>query len=414
MPPADGENLSELAPLDQDEVRAHFPALAGPHAGWALLDNAGGTAPLGSVIDRIAAYMRSVPVQTGASYPASVEAAEQVREAAVRMARLVGGGPDGRIVFGPSSTAMIGRVARGLAPSLRPGDELVVTDLDHEANITPWSRIAEQHDLRLRWWRVDRDSMRLQLDDLDPLLNERTRLVAVTQTSNITGRIEPTAEVVRRAQAAGARVLVDGVGYVPHQAADVVALGADYYAFSLYKVFGPHHAALYGSDEALAALANLNHEQVPDDMLGYRLQPGSASYELSVGSTAIVDYLEALGDGDVTAGYGRIAAHEQALTTRLLDYLESRGDARVIGPTTSEGEARVAIVSFVLPGRSSSEVPGLLELRRLGVRYGHFNAPRLIERLGLSGQDGVVRVSLAHYNSDKEISRLIHALDELV
>jgi len=407
-------------PLDVAWVRSQFPALSGPYRDWALMDNAGGSAPLGRVIDRIGRYMAEVPVQHGATYLAAMDARQRVEEATVQVGNMIGSRIPGQIVFGPSSTSLIGRVARAMAPRLSQGDEIIVTDADHEANVTPWLRLQDRG-VTIRWWRTDLDSMRLQLDDLDELLSERTRLVAVTHTSNILGRVEPVAEIARRAHDAGAQILVDGVGHVPHHSIDVRAMDVDYYVFSLHKVFGPHHAVLYGKRDRLLALSNLNHEQVADDAIPYKLQPGSASYELSYGAGGIVDYLTELsGQSEgatharVQAAYELITEHEEGLTRRLVDYLEARKDTRVYGPTMKEAEGRVGIVSFSIAGRKSSEIPRLMELRKVAIRYGDFNAPRLIERLGLTGYDGVVRISLAHYNTHEEVSRVIHALDDFL
>jgi cysteine desulfurase family protein (TIGR01976 family) len=407
-------------PLDINWVRSQFPALSGPHKDWALLDNAGGTAPLGRVIDRIGKYMSEVPVQTGASYAASVHAKKRLEEATLEIGYMIGSRVPGQIVFGPSATAMIGRVARAMAPRLTEGDEIIVTDVDHESNITPWLRLQDRG-VKIRWWQVDLDTMRLQLDDLDELLSDKTRLVAVTHTSNILGRVEPVAEIASRAHAAGAQILVDGVGHVPHHSVDVRALGVDYYVFSLYKAFGPHHAVLYGKRDRLNALANLNNEHVSVDDIPYKLQPGGASYELTYGSAGIVDYLtelSGLSEGTtharVQAAYEKITEYEEGLTRRLVDYLEARKDTRVYGPTMKEAESRVGIVSFSIAGRKSSEIPRLMEMRKVGVRFGDFNAKRLIDRLGLANYDGVVRVSLAHYNTDEEVSRVIHALDDFL
>jgi cysteine desulfurase family protein (TIGR01976 family) len=406
--------------LDIDWVRSQFPALSGPYSDWALLDNAGGTAPLSRVIDRVSQYMREVPVQLGATYQASEDARQRLEEATTQIGYMIGSRIPGQIVFGPSATAMIDRVARAMAPRLTEGDEIIVTDADHEANISPWLRLQERG-VKIRWWNVDLDSMRLQLDDLDELLSDKTRLVAVTHTSNILGRIEPVAEIARRAHEAGAQILVDGVAYVPHQAVDVRALDVDYYVFSLYKVFGPHHAVLYGKRNRLIALSNLNNEHVADDDIPYKLQPGSASYELSYGAAGIVDYLTELScdregttNTRVQSAYQRIAQHEEGLTRRLVDYLEARKDTRIYGPTMKEAEGRLGIVSFSIAGRKSSEVPRLMEMRKVGIRYGHFNAKRLIDRLGLEHYDGVVRMSLVHYNTDEDISRVIHALDDFL
>jgi selenocysteine lyase/cysteine desulfurase len=219
--------------LDAASTRAQFPAL---DTDWALLDNAGGTVPARQVIARVAEYMARWPVQHGASYPLSVEAVERVAAGRAAAARLVGADAD-EVALGPSATVLLRRLAEALSPLWAAGDEVVVTDLDHEANIGPWRALAAQG-IVVREWGLSRASAALELADLEPLLNARTRLVAFTHCANVVGTIHDARAIVARVHAAGALACVDGVAYAPHRRVDVRALGADVYAVSLTRSSG--------------------------------------------------------------------------------------------------------------------------------------------------------------------------------
>ena len=397
--------------LDLDWVRSRFPAL---HQGWALMDNAGGSATLDTVADRIGEYLRRWPVQLGASYGPSAEADGLQVEARQALAGLFarGGGaipaPE-RVAIGASTTSLLSRLARSLAPGLADGDEIIVTDADHEANIGPWLRL-QARGVRIRWWRIRPDSMRLEPEDLDKLLSDKTRLVCCTHASNLLGSELDLAAVAARAHAAGARVCVDGVAYAPHRPLAFSTWGVDWYAFSLYKVFGPHCAVLCSSPEGAGMLANLNHEWMqPADAAG-RLEAGAYPYELAWGAAAVPDYLQEVGSRHGGNAFAAIETHERALTARLLDWLAARPGIRVVGAPTA-GAGRLPTVSFVTSRATPRAVVAHTDGAQIGIRHGHFYAPRLVEALGLERATGVVRVSLAHYNTHAEVERLIAALD---
>ncbi|WP_206211830.1 aminotransferase class V-fold PLP-dependent enzyme [Wenzhouxiangella sp. XN24] len=404
-------SLTEAAPLDLDWVRSRFPAL---RSDWVLMDNAGGSTPLGAAVDRIAEYLRRWPVQLGASYTPSAEAGELQAEARAGLAGLFasGGGPvpsPGQIAIGASTTSLLSRLARALAPTLVAGDEIIVTDADHEANIGPWLRLQSQG-VVIRWWRIRPDSMQLELDDLDALLTARTRLLCFTHASNLLGSALDIKAIAARARTAGARCCVDGVAYAPHRALAFAEWGVDWYAFSLYKVFGPHCAVLCSSPEGAGMLANLNHEWMqPSDAAG-RLEAGAYPYELAWGAAAVPAYLEALGAHHGGSAFAAIEAHECTLTTRLLDWLAPRPGIRIIGAPAA-GPGRLPTVSFVTSRAAPQAVVAHTDSAQVGIRHGHFYAPRLVEALGLERATGVVRVSLAHYNTLAEVERLISALD---
>lgn len=401
-------------------VRSQFPALSDDPTGSAFLDNAGGSQILGTVIDRIREYLITSNVQTGASYALSMLAAERLHNAQAQMAEFINAARPEEIVFGPSSTVMIQTLARALAPRFLPGDEVVVSRIDHESNIGPWVAL-ETLGVVVKWWELNRDTMTLEVADLEALLSERTRLVVCTQATNIFGAIIPVAPIAQAAHRHGAEVCIDGVAFAPHRLVDVCAWDVDYYVFSLYKVFGPHHAVLYGKYDRLLALANLSHHFIPADKIPGKLQPGNPNYELSHGSSAVPDYLVGLGERcgapaaatrreRMAAAFDAIAAHEEALAERLLAYLRSRSDVRLIGPATSDRAVRVPTISFVIDGRHSDEVVRAIDPLKIGIRFGDFYSRRLVTDLGLAPSHGVIRASFAHYNSLADADRLIAAL----
>lgn len=403
--------------LDIDFVRKQFPALSGE---WVFMDNAGGSQVLATVAERISDYLLTSNVQTGASYEPSQRSTERVRAARSAYARFLNA-DEGEIVMGASTTMLLRMLSEGLMGKIGEGDEIIVTDTDHEANIGPWLK-HEARGVTIKTWRCNPETFELDLDDLRSLLSDRTKLVCVTHASNILGTIMPIAEISRVAHEAGAEVCVDGVAYAPHRAIDVKALGCDYYCFSSYKVFGPHFAVMWGRRDKLLELDNIYHFFFRKDSVPHKLEPGNINYELAHGAVGAVDYVAELGrkagaaDGRaaIQAGYRDIAEHERTLTKRLLDYLGSRNSIRIIGRNTDATDERVATVSFTVSGSDSKAVVDQVDPHRIGIRYGDFYARRLIDNLGLSKQNGVVRVSMVHYNTAEEVDRLIAALEPVI
>ncbi len=410
--------LAEAASLDLDFVRARFPTLASE---WVFMDNAGGSLPLGSVIDRAARYMRECPVQLGASYAVSALAQQRLDEATAALAEFVNARDPKEVVLGPSTSALISRLSRAMLPGLREGDEIVVTNVDHEANISPWLRLAE-HGIVLRTWALNRDSLRLELDDLATLMNSRTRLVCFTHTSNVLGSIEPVADITRFVHERGAQVCVDGVAHAPHHAVDVQAWDVDYYVFSLYKVYGPHQAMMTIRRDLFEALDNINHLFFGLGDIPYKLQPGGANYELTYASGAVPAYYAELGEKSgaqpaantrdkLLAAAAAMSRHEERIVEPLLDFLKARPGVTILGEQCADSVRRTPTVSFVVAGRDSATIPQATDKHKVAIRWGHFYAPRLIDYLGLAKQNGVVRVSLVHYNTREEVDRLLMALD---
>lgn len=410
--------------LDLAFARSQFPALSDAADAWAYLDNAGGSQVLATVADRVREYLLTSSVQLGASYGVSALAAERLYAGQSAIAELINAARPEEVVFGPSSTMMIQTLARAIAPKLSPGDEVVVSMIDHEANIGPWLAL-QASGIIIRPWKLNSETMTLEVDDLEPLMTPRTRLVVCTQTSNIFGQLIPVAPIAACAHRHGAEVCVDGVAYAPHRLVDVREWGVDYYIFSLYKVFGPHHAVLYGKYDRLLDLANLSHHFVPMDKIPGKLQPGNPNYELSYAATAIPEYLVALGERSgapagasrrarMLAAFDAIADHEAVLAERLLAWLRGRKDVRVIGPDSSSAAVRVPTISFVVEGFDSETVVRAIDPMKIGIRFGDFYSRRLIEDLGLAAGKGVVRVSFAHYNTIADADRIIAGLDQVL
>lgn len=405
--------------LDVQAVRGQFPALCSP---WALFDNAGGSVPTKFVIDRVAAYMRNSPVQTGASYPLSQQATAKVAEGHRAAEHLVGAEP-GEVVLGPSSTMLLRLLADGMADTLDPGDEIVVTNLDHEANIGPWMRVAARG-IKVRIWELNPASGALNLEALDALLTPRTKLVCLTQCANVIGQILDVKSVIDRVHAAGARVCIDGVAYAPHRQVDVKALDADFYVISLYKVYGPHLGMLYGKRDALREVAGQNHSFISEDNIPYKLEPGNVTHELAAALPGILDYFswverhhfgeqETEWQARLRRVFGLFAAHEDRLMQPVLELFAAYPDIfRLLGP--SDRSQRVPTLAFTVAGHTPQEVAHALQQEQVAIRHGDFYARRAIQALGLGPGGGVARVSMVHYNHPDEVARLVACLRRLV
>ena len=405
--------------LDLEFARSQFPGLQN---GWSFMDNAGGTQIVKGAVERMNDFLFNKNVQIGGSYEVSLAAAEALQAGREAVATLVNARRPEEIAFAPTTTVAMQNLARALRSQLQAGDEIIVTVSDHESNIGPWVGL-EEFGVTIKFWNLDKDSLELRLEDLDALMTDRTRLVAVTHVSNILGTINPVDEIAEFVHQRGALICVDCVAYAPHRAVDVQAWDVDFLAFSIYKVYGPHAAVLYGKYELMAELDNLYHYFYGKDKVPAKLEPGNANYEIAYSTTGIVDYLAALGERSGATGTTRakiekafalITAHENQLAEKLLAYLRSREDCRIIGVEHGDDPRRVPTISFKIDGKDSGELCQALDQYRIAVRFGDFHARRLVEYLGLSDHGGVVRVSLTHYNSLDEVAGLIAALEAVL
>jgi len=404
--------------LDLAAIRGEFPALTDSVV---YLDNAGGSQVLRRVADRVREYLLTSSVQLGASYPQSQLAGERVLAARRAVAELINAAHDDEVVMGGATTALMFLLTQALVPGISPGDEIIVTQSDHEANIGGWMRLRQAGAI-IKIWQINPDSLELELEELQRLLSPRVRWVALTWASNILGTVNPVPEIARLVHEVGGRLCVDAVAYAPHRLVDVQASGADVVVFSFYKVFGPHYAVLWGRRELLLSLPSLNHFFIGPEVIPYKLQPGNVNYELSYGCIGIHEYLRdtgtALGAGGgarqrMQAAFDAFAQHEDELAERLLAWLRNKRSVRIIGHANADAQ-RLPTISFVVADVQSESIVRHVDAHGIGIRFGDFYARRLIEALGLAPQGGVIRVSIAHYNTLSEIDRLIQHLDEVI
>jgi cysteine desulfurase family protein (TIGR01976 family) len=400
-----------------EAVRAWFPALS---TGLAYMDNAGGSQVPRCVADAVRDYMLTSFVQVGASYPASVRATQTVADAHDFVNTLFGGEGCGKVVLGASTSALCRMLSDCYAEILGPGDEVIVAENGHEANVNPWVVLANRG-VTVKMWEADPETGVCRPEVLESLLSPKTKVVAFPQVSNLLGAVEQVGRIVELAHKAGARVVLDSVAYAPHRALDVAKWGVDFCVFSCYKVFGPHMGALWGSNEALAELTGRNHPFIPKEDIPTKFELGGVLHEGCAGLLALKPYFAFLAgragadfDREVVLDAFEAASElERPLTRKLVEFLTSKPKVRIVGPA-SFGPERVATVSFLHEVLKPSEISAMIDAHEIGMRYGNFYSVRLLQRLGIPSDEGVARVSLAHYNSVQEVDRLIRALDDIL
>jgi len=403
-----------------DLVRSQFPALDNPAV---FLDNPAGTQVPRRVIEAVGAAMAGAMSNLNGYFQASRDAGEIYARAHEVVAELLGGSSGREIVIGRSMTMLTFQMSRSLGRNWSPGDEVIVTRMDHEGNVGPWLRLAEERDLTIRWLPFNCDSWQIEPDELKALLTDRTRLLALNYASNLTGSINPVAELARLAKQAGALVYVDAVQYVPHGKVEVATLGCDFLACSSYKFFGPHLGLLWGREQILADLYPYAARCAPQGLPG-RHETGAPQTELFAGLVAAVDYLAWLGDQTGGTGtrrdklahaYAAATAHEMPLAQRLIDELGRIPHLRVHGITQSDrNHLRVPTVSLTHTKHPSTVLARALAERGFNVWSGHNYALETARQLGLDEREGVLRIGLAHYNTEAEVQRVIAALRELL
>lgn len=402
-------------------MRHFFPALKASHA---FLDNAGGTQVPQCVIDAVLSCYTDSFGQRGGAYPASERAGAIIQRAHDVVGTFVNATDRGTCIIGSSSTSLLHLIASAYADALKSGEiaphrnKIIVSALGHEANVHPWTRLATRGFEIVMWEpRISREgrhmTARLCMDSLRELLDDRTLLVVFPECSNIIGQREDSIAITKLAHAKGARVVVDAVASAPHRLPDVTMGDFDWLVYSTYKVFGPHAAALYGSFDAFKPLTGPNHWFIPRESLPYKFELGGVSHESAAGIGALDTYMRQFIGADgtrdsrgvFTEAFRKIEAIEGELLECLLGKLRADDRVGVIGDPHVSPD-RIAIVSFTVKGRTSESVARELSERGMGVKRGDFYSRRLIERLGIPVDDGVVRISLAHYNTREEIERL--------
>jgi cysteine desulfurase family protein (TIGR01976 family) len=399
-----------------ERVRSQFPALNAPTA---FLDNPAGTQVPSRVIEAVATAMAGAASNIGGQFAASRVAQGIYERAHDTMAELLGAASGREIVIGQCMTMLTFHISRSLGRSWNRGDEIIVTHMDHEGNVAPWIHLAADRGLTIRWLPFNRDTWRIEPADLAGLLSDKTRLLALSYASNLTGSINPVAELTRLAKSAGALVYVDAVQYVPHGATDVAQLGCDFLACSSYKFFGPHLGVLWGRESILAELYAYAARCAPTSLPG-RHELGTPQTELFAGLAAAVDYLVWLGEqvgagGDrrarIAGAYQAATAYEMPLAQQLIDELRRIPELQVQGiANPNRLHERVPTVSITHPRHRNSALARALGEQGINVWSGHNYALAVARYLGLDEADGVLRIGLAHYNTAAEVERLVSSL----
>jgi cysteine desulfurase family protein (TIGR01976 family) len=381
--------------FDVAAIRARFPALARPTA---LLDGPAGTQVPDTVLAAMDGYLRERNANTGGSFAASVETDALIAEARETAAQFLGADPE-TVVFGPSMTSINFNLTRTLGRELTAGDEILVTRLDHDANVSPWLELARDLDLVVRFVDVH-DDCALDMDSLAAQLGERTRVVAFPLASNAVGTVPDVRRIVELAHDAGALAWADAVHYAPHGPVDFAEFGADVLLCSPYKFYGPHMGLAVARPELLERLRPYKVRPAPDEPLGSRFEHGTLQHELLAGLVAAIEYVESL-------GWDAIRSHERGLSERFLAGLPD--GVELHGLRTVEG--RTPTFAFSLPGRTSFEAADELAARDIAVWAGDYYAYEIMQRLGL--EDGAVRAGFVHYTSEDEVDRLLAELARL-
>jgi cysteine desulfurase family protein (TIGR01976 family) len=401
--------------LDQKAVRRAFPALKRRHNGLpvAYFDGPGGTQVPRSVADAMSDYLLNHNANTHWSYPTSVETDELILGARQAVADLLGARPD-EIAFGANMTTLTFHLARALGRQWGPGDEVIVSELDHHANVAPWQALVRDRGITLKTVPLDPATGELVWPALEEAFSPRTRLLALGAASNALGTITDVAAAARLAHASGARIFVDAVHYSAHASVDVSKLGADFLACSPYKFYGPHLGVLYGRKELIEGLDVPKLEPAPDTA-PERLETGTLSHEGIVGAGAAIEFIASLGEGAtrrerlVSAG-SRLHHEGGLLVKRLWNGLKRIRGVRLYGPPPSR--PRTATVSFTLDGVPSTTVARFLADRGVFVSHGDFYAATVVRRLGRE-PEGLVRAGCACYTTPREVNRLVGAVREL-
>jgi cysteine desulfurase family protein (TIGR01976 family) len=413
---------------DSAAVRDHFPALAGPAV---FLDNPAGTQICREALGRITDYLRNTNANHGGAFRTSRDSDALTAQARSAAADFLNARRPEEVVFGPNMTTLTFQLSRSLGQRLAPQDEIVVTRLDHDANIAPWLSLAHERGCRVRWLDINVEDCTLRLEDLEQVVGARTRLVALALASNAVGTINDVRQAVKLAQAVGAWVFVDAVHYAPHGALNVQELGCDFLACSAYKFFGPHLGILFGRRDLLEELPAFKVRPAEDHAPG-KFETGTPNFEGIAGMLGALEYLAGLGEAFGTVSpqgsglppAGRrlslekamqaIRGYELTLTRHLLEILGTIPGLRIWGiADPNRATERVPTISFTLKGKTPRQVAEELDRQGIYVWDGNHYAQALCERLGLEGQGGTVRAGPVHYNTLAELDRFASALEAL-
>jgi len=408
--------------LDIDFVRKQFPAFKDPLCkDWVFFENAGGSYVPKNVIDHLNNFMTSTKVQPYAEYDASKLAGEKMDTAIELFAEMINAKKD-EIIIGSSTTMNMYVLSNAMKYFLKPDDEVIVTNQDHEANIGSWRKLKD-HGAIIKEWQLNPESGELEIKKLKSLLTPKTKILAVTHCSNIIGSINNIKTITKLAHQFGTFVIVDGVSYAPHGFPDVKELDVDFYAFSLYKTYGPHLALLYGKKEILNQLPNQNHEFLNGNV-PYTLNPGGPNHEELSCLIGISEYFNNLyhhhfhqNDIPLIEKIKKInnliSNHEEKIASKLLEFINTHNKIKLIGKTIIHNKNRAPTFSFTYDGMTSKKVSGMLISEGIALRNDNFYAWRCLKALGIDTNDGVIRASMVHYNNLDDVEKLINALKKI-
>ncbi len=430
-------NQIYMTPLDIASVRSQFPSMDVRDDGVRriYLDNPGGTQVCGQAVDAMVSYLRHMNANDGGYFMTSRRTDLLKAEVHNAVADLVGAASGDEILFGQNMTSLTFSLSRSLGRELDPGDEIVVTRMDHDANVSPWLMLADDLRLTVRWIDFDPETSRYDEKSVEEAITERTRIVAVNYASNALGTVNDVADLTARAHAVGAWSYVDSVQFTPHLLTDVQAIGCDFLACSAYKFFGPHQGMVWGRRELLERLVPYKVRPASDD-LPWRFETGTMSHEGMAGTLGAIEYLAGLG-GEPVAGqnepvagpppthsvpnpdrraalvraFERIEAAEALLCQRLIDGLKSIQGVRLYGPPSSRG--RVPTVACTSERLSPAELARGLAEHNIFVWDGDYYAMEVVKRLGLAGSGGMLRVGLAHYNTEADVDTFLDVVEKL-
>ena len=408
--------------LDIDFVKAQFPAFKDPLSSkWSFFENAGGSYVPHNVIKHLNNFMTSTKVQPYAEFDTSAIAGNNMDKATELFAEMINARKD-EIIIGASTTMNMYVLSNAMKHFIKPGDEVIVTNQDHEANIGAWRRL-ESYGAVIKEWKINTENAELEIEDLKALLTNKTKIVAVTHCSNIVGSINNLQSIAKLVHEYNAFLVGDGVSYAPHGLPNVKDLDVDFYTFSLYKTYGPHLGLLYGKKEILNQLPNQNHEFLEGDV-PYTLNPGGPNHEELSCLVGIYEYFNNLYNHHFPDENNTlrkkiekinelISNHEEQIANPLLEYLNSRNDIKLIGKKKIENKNRAPTISFTFVNQSSKKISDQLVKNGIATRNDNFYAWRCLKALGIDVDDGVVRTSMVHYNTHEDVEKLISVLKKI-
>ncbi len=408
--------------LDINYVRSQFPAFNDPLSkDWSFFENAGGSYVPKNVIDKLTEFMTSTKVQPYADYPMSKIAGENMDKATELFAKMINVNKN-EILIGGSTSINLYVLSNALKKYVSTGDEVIVTNQDHEANISPWRRL-ENVGAKIVEWKFNLNSHELEISELENLISDKTRILAVTHCSNIVGSVNNLKKICEIAHKKNIIVIGDGVSYAPHGFPDLKEIDIDFYTFSLYKTYGPHLGLLYGKEEILRDLPNQNHEFL-EGMYPYTINPGGPNHEELVSLIGIYEYFDNLynhhfgnNENDTLKKISKInnliSKHEEDISNPILEYIDKRNDLFLIGKNKITKKNRAPTISFISKKESSKSLSNKFISNKIATRNDNFYAWRCLDHLGIDRNDGVVRLSMTHYNNIEDVNKVLKVLENI-